>query len=131
MSQEDKFCPPQFKLLKDLDVPVRSHKPKGFQPTVYYVLASDLEAALAAAPVVYKYAEPSDNNYLWFDEQDTTAIRKYSARLLCVQPIQRDTAEGLLREVLYRLQEQVVIDWHTLEGRMRKIGIQPQGGADE
>jgi hypothetical protein len=64
-----------------------------------YVRAADLERILEQAPVVHRYGEPADDDYLWWPkEREHCEIARYAARLVCVQPIVKDTAESLLRE---------------------------------
>lgn len=71
-----------------------------------HVLAADLECVLESAPVVYQYKSLS-NLGDWSHEidEDFGGKKKYmnTARLLCIQPIVKDTAEGLLREMLKTL----------------------------
>lgn len=57
------------------------------------VKAEDLEVVLAKAPTVYT---PSPDLGGWTRTKCTGD--SHAARLLCVQPIVRDTAESLLRE---------------------------------
>lgn len=59
-----------------------------------WVDAVDLEAILAAAPVVSK--EESANYWANFK----SPIHTHTARLLCVQPIVKDDAESLLKELI-------------------------------
>lgn len=66
-----------------------------------YVLADDLEAALIKAPVVRSYSDKGAWQATWpapqFSEDDGCT---HTARLICIQPIQKDTAESLLREIV-------------------------------
>lgn len=70
-------------------------------PADEVVLAFHLEHLLEQAPVVYGKADGSIHNELHYPwtgesrEQDT-----YTARLVGIKPIVRDTAEGLLREMV-------------------------------
>lgn len=67
----------------------------------YVVKASDLEAALASAPVITSYGERNE----WYAngamglQSDT-----HQARLVCVQELRKDTAEGLLESCVQLLQ---------------------------
>lgn len=59
-----------------------------------FVFVADLERALEQAPVVYGVAS---DPYNWGPVKSTDT---HSARLLCVQPIVRDTHESVLRELV-------------------------------
>jgi hypothetical protein len=62
-----------------------------------HVLADDVERLLESAPVVYGLR----NRDRWdFSEINTDSIDTHSARLLLIEPIVRDTAESLLRELI-------------------------------
>ncbi len=61
-----------------------------------YIFAADLERVLESAPVVKSYPQAMEvNNWFGHDSSGYT----HTARLLCVQPIVKDTAESLLREL--------------------------------
>lgn len=63
-----------------------------------WVSADALERALANAPVVYGGKIPA-TGLMQYDEQPGTQDT-HIARLVCVQAIQKDTAESLLRELI-------------------------------
>lgn len=95
------------------------------------VLASDVEAWLQAAPVVYGHLDGDGYACAWGegvapDDKEST----HTARLLCVEPIVRDTAEGLLRAFIAHRNEYgqwVALD--ALYDRARKLLA--KGGVDE
>jgi hypothetical protein len=65
-----------------------------------YVVAHQLEKLLESAPRVYGYSNTVHT--IWSSTKDEDAKEgvydTHTARLLCVQPVVRDTAESLLRE---------------------------------
>lgn len=79
--------------------------------------ADDLERALAAAPVVYKKDAPG-HVYSPLKNCDDT----HTARLLCVQPIVRDTAESLLRDLLEEYDK--VGEYSAASDKLRKRATQ-------
>jgi hypothetical protein len=63
------------------------------------ICALDLERALAQAPVVQ--FDMSENMYRFYDKQlGDNEPHTHTARLVGIQPIVRDTAESLLRELI-------------------------------
>lgn len=52
---------------------------------------------LSAAPVVYSYAKDAES---WWAKRE--AVSTHTARLVAIEPIRRDTAESLLREMLLK-----------------------------
>ncbi len=92
------------------------HKEAGFTDvrgnkieTVYYVYAAEVERLLADAPVVtgreHKQNPPLAID-LWCTREQAGSNEPgympptHTAKLLCIQPIVRDTAESLLREMI-------------------------------
>lgn len=54
----------------------------------------------SASPVVYGYLEGN-----WFVSPEHRSLDTHTAKLICVEPIRKDTAESLLRE----MREQIVM----------------------
>lgn len=79
--------------------------------TLYTVNADQVLKLLKSAPLVYGMNhDPEDTNYngdddsewLWSSSNDDTRDdHTHTARLVCIQEIKRDTAEGLLRELVH------------------------------
>jgi hypothetical protein len=91
------------------------------------VSADELEAALAEAPVVYGRSGDAKE---WGKQPHRDELDVYTGRLICIQPIVRDTAESLLRELAeaeaeYRRCYQTTHDGSASTGmawdRMRKV----------
>jgi hypothetical protein len=68
------------------------------------IFAEDLERVLERAPVVYVFKK--DSKWVWMPTADGFTIRTHTARLLCVEPIKKESAEDLLREILDAVEEQ-------------------------
>lgn len=89
------------------------------------VKADDLEAKLAAAPVVYGHMRDDGHFYVpdprlglrsGTDMKDT-----HTARLLCVSEIKRDTAESLLREYISMPEVVSYAPFRDWKDRVRKL----------
>lgn len=86
----------------------------------YYYRAADLEAKLASAPVVYV---ENHANFGWSGQEKNDSgdwigtEATHSARLLLVEPIAKDTAESLLRELVENAPA-----WTNLEFDLKFIG---------
>ncbi len=68
-----------------------------------YCFAADVEALLSAAPVVYGWTNAEINKQFWSNEPNTEGSsypNSHTARLVCIEPIVRDTAESLLKELV-------------------------------
>jgi uncharacterized protein (DUF488 family) len=78
------------------------------------VKADELEAALDQAPVVYA---PNPEIGGWTRTQCQGDI--HTARLVCIQPIVRDTAESLLRELAHSAADLPAL--YKLAARARKL----------
>jgi hypothetical protein len=86
----------EFKLCKAAGLNVR------YDLTIF---ASEVEALLANAPVVYCTQNGDslkDNIQTWQDSAFTLYSSKatHTARLILIEPIKKDTAKSLLRELL-------------------------------
>lgn len=92
----------QFKLCESAGLDIYSERfEDSLGPKKHFVVkAEDVEALLRDAPVVYggtdcdgrgEYNNPFSNYH-------SMGIDTHTARLVCIEPIVRDTAEGLLRE---------------------------------
>lgn len=103
------MTPPKYPLCEALGVQLRTMsgeflnvpEAKGLTEVV---LAADLERIIKAAPVVYGAERVrGEMNREWLaplTERNPPIGSTHTARLLCVQPIVRDTAESLLREII-------------------------------
>lgn len=91
-----------------------------------YVRASEVERMLSEAPVVYGFDahQGSDKRAWLFDERKNEDFQTHTARLVCIQPVQRDTAESLLRELI-ELQEcdhlSLPSDYISLKNRAKAL----------
>lgn len=117
----------KYKLCKRAGLEIQEHRViVGFSRGEYgleeadFVRAADIEKLLEGAPVVR--ARLYDNEVFgeWFDkahEQDT-----HTARLLLIEPIVKDTAEGLLSELLrYRSNISTCRDLDAILDRARRL----------
>ncbi len=79
------------------------------------ISAADVERLLADAPVVYGQIKNIDGGLskdkYWCATQIGNCGETHTAKLLCIQPIVRDTAESLLREALAGNTHGVRNDW--------------------
>jgi len=111
---------PRFPLCEQLGLEIQQT-----WPGCSVVLAENLERVLEQAPTM---SSQKNDLGLWRALQPSPAeifkpypLDTHTARLLCIQPIVKDTAESLLREILERDQRQRFIydaDW---EIRARKL----------
>lgn len=84
-----------------------------------WIYAKDLERALAAAPIVQGHIE--NGKVLSTFGQVSCRFDQQTARLLCIQPIERDTAESLLSELLEVLHVPRSSSLSDLLDRARKL----------
>lgn len=63
-----------------------------------FVFAKDIEEFLSKAPVVYRNDADDEDEQMWTYQQ--IEVDSHQARLVMIEPIQKDTAESLLRELL-------------------------------
>lgn len=89
----------------------------------WYVPAKDLEAALNKAPVVTTYAY--EEKGIWYAKPSSNPL--HTARLVCVAPIVKDTAESLLRELIKTTTkagdlDEISAELHDILRRARLLG---------
>lgn len=85
--------------------------------------ADDVEAMLAKAPVVGAYRHDTDMGVdRWAADEFTLGRRTHTARLVCIEPIQRDTAEGLLKELLEHFERPQAKPRELIERARRLLG---------
>lgn len=85
-----------------------------------HVRAVDLEALLASAPVVYGVKDADDVG--WCAHHDAE-IDTHTALLVNVQPIRKDTAESLLRELIEQCDgETAMIPRHVYDRARALLG---------
>lgn len=71
-----------------------THDGKGF--VAHMIEADQVEKMLAEAPVVYGHGK----SWIEGGPNHDPVISTHSAKLVCIEPIKRDTAESLLRELV-------------------------------
>lgn len=91
-----------FKLCKQAGLHISEHSKyghfvQGARATDCWIIASDVEAMLANAPVVYGWDHRA--GYV-FDGQKVDEDLHWQGKIVCRQPIAKDTHESLLREML-------------------------------
>lgn len=116
----------KFPLIEKLGVRVNAYEN---QPGVYSyeVNAEELERVLERAPVVFGRLVTSARGMSWLDlpiekiHQPTTIT--HTARLLMIEPIQKDTAEGLLREFTNQVDKDFGMSspWQSLYERAKRL----------
>lgn len=112
---------PLFPLIKVLGVNVINpqYQPPPFNLNQHFVRAVDLERVLAEAPVVEC---PSGHQDYWYAPTlERSGNPTHTARLVCVKPIVRDTAESLLREIV-RMIDACEADQQLLKRARRLLG---------
>lgn len=99
----------QFPLTRQLGLEVHEQMRQGRREAVCHnVRAADLEKLLEAAPVVYSKRSPaigSPYSTMWTSYENNKGALSFAplgetARLVGIQPIKKDTAESLLRELV-------------------------------
>lgn len=74
-----------------------------------WIAPADLERVLEQAPVVKCTADGQTT----FDDDTTSISATHTARLICIEPVRRETAEDLLRELVEQFKNRGDPKWLT------------------
>lgn len=87
--------------------------PKGGYGWTHGVAADDLERVLREAPIKYGRI---DGDFGWRDKEDYAGEHKktHTARLLLVEPIQKDTADSVLKELVSAIDTAGIIEYRPI-----------------